>query len=736
MPPSRLRTSSALLLALALVGGALAACGFVSSGTQATLRPTLDLRQVDGGLAAFQSGQPVPDFGVQPRTRLDLNGAWRFQPAPALNQALTFGDRAQTLPGLKAEAGPRSQADYDDSRWRRLQVPGTFDPPPDGHLTGGWYRTQFYVPATWLDHSRLAFGSVNYVADVWLNGRHLGYHEGGSTPFALDPGAALERGAINTLLVRVARPELGTRLDVVPWGLTDWWDYGGITGDVWLEAQPDLSVVRADVVPHLDGADVRVLLQNRGTRASGVQLQVEVLPAAITAANLLNPDASSLIAPGLPALTSWTLDAGGLDSGAVKRMDTAFLIRQADLWAPTLPALYVLHVSVVSAGRVVDQLYDSFGLRQIQVASDAPRLLLNGSPIAFHGVALHDEQVSPPMGDRPAGGLATDPQAYLEQLEVQAGAVNADLVRADHTPPNPLLPMLADRLGLAVWEEIPLYHFTPETFQVAMQRGVPQQMLAEMALRDFDHPSVLFHGFANESQGGQERVAALTTLRDLDRRLDGTRLTGQAAYGYDPTDPSSGPLDVAGVTFYYGVFYGGALDGATIQAALNRLHDTYPDKPLMVLEFGRWSDSQAEEAVQSQVFDVTYRQFAGVMDTEPNGYLGGAVWWSLNDYWTERPGIGVEHFGLYRPDGSARPVQQQVASAYAASPDLGVPAVRRQVVSGGVAVPVGRSAQTDRLGGLVAYALALPVLVLAVLVLLLARPRLPETLRRALRRAG
>jgi len=91
------------------------------------------------------------------------------------------------------------------------------------------------VPADWLDHSSLKFASADYVADVWLNGRYLGYHEGGSTPFALDAGSAVERGATNTLLVRVARPELGTRLDVVPWGLTDWWDYGGITGAVWLE---------------------------------------------------------------------------------------------------------------------------------------------------------------------------------------------------------------------------------------------------------------------------------------------------------------------------------------------------------------------------------------------------------------------------------------------------------------------------------------------------------------------
>src|SRR5207237_5592565 len=166
---------------------------------------------------------------------------------------------------LTLEAARRVKPDYNDSGWRTLGVPGTFDPPPDGHLTGGWYRRQFFLPATWLDHSSLKFGSADYVADVWLNGRYLGYHEGGSTPFALDASSVLQRAGVNTLLVRVARPELGTRLDVVPWGLTDWWDYGGITGDVWLEGEPDLTVVRADVVPHLDGADIRAVVQDRGT---------------------------------------------------------------------------------------------------------------------------------------------------------------------------------------------------------------------------------------------------------------------------------------------------------------------------------------------------------------------------------------------------------------------------------------------------------------------------------------
>ncbi len=80
-------------------------------------------------------------------------------------------------------------------------------------------------------------------------------------------------------------------------------------------------------------------------------------------------------------------------------------------------------------------------------------------------------------------------------------------------------------------------------------------MLREMALRDMNRPSVGFHGLANESTGLDERREALTTLHQIDRAIDGTRLTGRS-YGWQPTDETSTGLDVAGLTLYYGVFYG------------------------------------------------------------------------------------------------------------------------------------------------------------------------------------
>src|ERR1700704_5956925 len=240
--------------------------------------------------------------------------------------------------------------------------------------------------------------------------------------------------------------------------------------------------------------------------------------------------------------------------------------------------------------------------------------------------------------------------------------------------------MLADRLGYAIWEEIPLYHYTPATFAIAMDRGIPQQMLREMALRDMNHPSVLFHGLANESTGEEARTQALQELRDVDRAIDGTRLPAQAAYGFNPTDATSEPLDVAGYTSYQGVFYGS--DPARDTAhALASAHKTYPRKPIVILEFGRWADGADGLATQQRIFTRTAPELLSRRSTLPGGYVSAAVWWTLDDYATLRPNLEVEHFGLYASDGVARPVADSARSAFSALP-LGLegqpaPPVRR-----------------------------------------------------------
>jgi beta-galactosidase len=223
------------------------------------------------------------------------------------------------------------------------------------------------------------------------------------------------------------------------------------------------------------------------------------------------------------------------------------------------------------------------------------------------------------------------------------------------------------------------------TYGIAMERGIPQQMLREMALRDMNRPSVLFHGLSNESTGADERENALRELHEIDREVDGTRLTGQAAYGSMPRDPTHEPLDVAGFTFYYGVFYGSE-PGADTARALDDAHDANPSKPILALEFGRWADD-VEGVHQQRVFEMTYPVFRQRSTVRADGYVGAAVWWTLEDFTTMAPRIALERFGLYRPDGSRRPAAETASKLFAASAGGGADQsiesdVRRATVAG------------------------------------------------------
>src|SRR4029077_11683663 len=208
-----------------------------------------------------------------------------------------------------------------------------------------------------------------------------------------------------------------------------------IVGDVWLDAMPSLSTVRADVTPHLDGADVSLVIQHRGSETVNGSIAVTLWPAQVNAGNRLNPDASSLIPADALPLFVHDIPLGDVSGDSVFRVAAPFAIRAADLWSPDLPGLYVLQVSVLANDQPVDDFYTSFGLRQIKVDSTAPRLLLNGDPIAFDGVAMHEERQQPPHNGAPAGGPLTSPADVYSAL-LRAINVHADLLRVDHHPPN------------------------------------------------------------------------------------------------------------------------------------------------------------------------------------------------------------------------------------------------------------------------------------------------------------
>ena len=195
----------------------------------------------------------VTDEGHTALPAIDLDGA-----------RVVIGSSPSAHLRLPAQVAREEHAVISDGRWialASLDVDGTSRASGESGPVGSGVT--------------LRFGSANYVADVWLNGTWLGYHEGGSTPFAFAAGEALRPGETNLVAVRVHTIPLGTRSDIVPWGLIDWWNYGGLTGPVWLESAPPLNLARADVIPHLDAIDVNVLVHHADRLGGGVELETD-----------------------------------------------------------------------------------------------------------------------------------------------------------------------------------------------------------------------------------------------------------------------------------------------------------------------------------------------------------------------------------------------------------------------------------------------------------------------------
>ncbi len=162
--------------------------------------------------------------------------------------------------------------------------------------------------------------------------------------------------------------------------------------------------------------------------------------------------------------------------------------------------------------------------------------------------------------------------------------------------------------------------------------------------------------------------------------------------------------------------------------ALQVAHATFPKKPIIILEFGRWSDNVAEQEEQRRILADTYQAVAPYLDDNPNGFVGATVWWTLDDYWTQRPGLKVEHFGLYAPNGDLRPAGLQASALFSGGAGQGA---RQKIVSTAIGQPRQPAVQGLRFLGYLAYALTMALTILTIILLALLRLR-----RRPSRRAA
>jgi hypothetical protein len=375
---------------------------------------------------------------------------------------------------------------------------------PTGAPKVGWYRRRFRVPAEFPKDRRvwLRFGAVDWRADVWVNGRKVGEHEGGYTPFELDITDAVARDAENTLVVRAHDPTDPS----LPTGKQIHWytPSSGIWQTVWLEARPRSYIASFRVIPSIDPARVKILVEAVGmARGTQARLRAE---ARHTQEGPRFQAEQAVTAPEGTARFELTLD-----------------IPEPKLWTPETPHLYATTLELRGDDReAVDTLETYFGLRTIARGryGDEPfeRILLNGKPLYLR--AALDQSFNP-------RGIYTAPDDEFLRRDMEiARSMGLNGLRIHIKPDEPRRLYWADRMGILILEDM------PNTWQQnARARSAWEKTMREAIARDWNHPSIVAWVAFNETWG-------LGRAEDYKKDRDTQRWVGEMVRAIRTLDPS------------------------------------------------------------------------------------------------------------------------------------------------------------------------------------------------------
>lgn len=488
------------------------------------------------------------------------------------------------------------QEEYTDADGRRLPIDFSFDdwetvPVPScwNTLRGEWlwyegsavYLRNFaFTPGKTGERQFLHFEAASYAAYVFLNGTYLGWHRGGSTPFSFEVTGRLQ--ASNRLLVVVNNDR---RPERVPADNTDWFNYGGLHRSVGL--------VR---VPHSFIKDAFVALRPDG-KYSAVDVRIEI-----------DGDAAAIATIEIPELGICE------DFAVTDGVGSVVLEARPKLWAPSSPKLY--DVTVRCAG---DTWSDRIGFREIRV--EGTDILINGRPTMLKGVCHHEESIE-------RGRALTEDDIRLNLA--LARELGCTFVRLAHYPHSRLTARIADEVGMLLWEEIPVYWAidfgNPDTATDAANQ------LAELVRRDRNRASVVIWSVGNENPDTDARLAFMSNLARLARRLDPTRLTSAACL-VDPTGPVIADrlvdhVDLIGLNEYYG-WYEPDITKLPLLFANSK-----PAKPVIITEFGAEAapglHGDADELFTEESQLRVYEQQLDVLRGIP--YIKGISPWILYDF--------------------------------------------------------------------------------------------------------
>jgi beta-galactosidase len=558
------------------------------------------------------------------RVRQDLNAGWLFERQAHGSGELGSFDRDRAAAStIETRFVGAQNPTYNDSDWQAIHLPHTWNAydvsdEKAGYWRGiGWYRKHFRVEKQFAGKRIvLQFEGVNQTAEFWLNGRYVGMHKGGYTGFSFEITPLFE--ADNVLTIKVDNLFDG---DLPPTVKTDYSFYGGIYRSVTLLiteptyishfywTTPDVSENSASLRLHSE-------VENRTSRAKHLKLTQEVL------------DPSGKVT----TTVSSTVDLAPGGAAPVEQQSPTIL--KPLLWSPSAPNLYHVRTTLVEGARVIDVLESPLGFRWFQF--DPQRgLILNGKRIQVQGTNWH--QSYPGMGN------ALPKSRHVLDMEEMHG-MGVNFWRTSHYPHDKATIDASDRLGLMVWEELPI---NKEIGNLGKYLDNVSVMAREMIERDRNDPSILLWGIAGEVNAPiPVAKTVVQTIANLYRQLDPTRPVAMHAPRGEEIEAL---VDVV---------------GASAGAETDEKHRKYPNRPYLDAEYsvaliGRGIYGADKESEDAGVWN--HEHYLGELNGRP--WMSGGCIWNQFDYDGEEYDPVIPHVVSFGMEDAWR-IPKEVYSFY------------------------------------------------------------------------
>ena len=421
---------------------------------------------------------PIPEkiFGLGAHI-LELNGDWKFSIKP--EQDFFKKENAQ--------------------EWDDIEVPGEwvmqgFDVGKGEYA--GYFKT-FNVSPAWNNYSiKLKCEAIYSECSIWVNGKKVGSHLGGFTPFELDVTNLLTKGK-NNIAIAVRSESLADTLSNASKYAVH--PLGGITRPVYLMALPKVNLASFHVNTRFD------------ENFEDADLNVE-----ITVANESSKEKEARLKFTLKDSKGKVVSFEGVKNHKIvlakaekEKLATSFKVSNPLKWDCEHPNLYYLTCTVLLDGKEVKTITRRFGFRQIDVRGN--QVYVNNHVIKLKGVCRHEID--------PSRGRSLNKNQWYEDVKLfKEGNVN--YIRTSHYPPNEKLLDACDELGMFVEEEAPFCWGSKVLVNDNNYFEAILQPTLEMVERDKSHPSIIHWSLANESHDFEELYK---TSGDLVKEADPTR---------------------------------------------------------------------------------------------------------------------------------------------------------------------------------------------------------------------